>query len=171
MLINSFVANSSTVSVGDELTMTVTVANTGLGSVSDARVDMTIPSELSYVSGAVTAGADCTLTGATIISCDLGDLAASATNTVTVVVDAVAAGEISVDAQFAAIESDTDASNNSAVLSLIINAAATDGTDTTSSGSSSGGFCSYQPGGRFDPLLPLMVLLSLGYLWHRRVKP
>lgn len=168
MLINSFEASATTVSVGDEVTMTVTVANTGPGAVSDARVDVIIPSELNYVSGSVTGGADCTLTGTTIISCDLGDLAASATNTVTVAVGAVATGDISVNAQFTAIESDTDASNNSAALSLIINPAAAD--DTTSSSGSSGGFCSYQPGGRFDPLLPLMVLLSLGYLWRRRVK-
>lgn len=170
MLINSFEADATTVSVGDEVTMTVTVANTGPDPVSDARVDVIIPTELSFVSGSVTAGADCTLTGATIISCDLGNMAATESGTVTVVTEAVTVGEISVDAYFAAIESDSDATNNSQQLSLTINAATADDTSTTSSGSSGGGFCSYQPGGRFDPLLPLMALLSLGYLWRRRVK-
>jgi len=41
-------------------------------------------------------------------------------------------------------------------------------TTTTSSGSSGGG-CSYSANGRFDPALPALVLLALGYMgWSRR---
>jgi len=37
-------------------------------------------------------------------------------------------------------------------------------------GGDSGGLCSYDPNGRFDPVLPLLVMLSLIYLaWRRRV--
>ncbi|MFC1588876.1 choice-of-anchor Q domain-containing protein [Pseudomonadota bacterium] len=39
-----------------------------------------------------------------------------------------------------------------------------------SSGSSSGGFCSYHPDGRFDPVLPAIVLIGLIYVaWRRKV--
>jgi len=37
-----------------------------------------------------------------------------------------------------------------------------------SGGGSSGGLCSYDPNGRFDPVLPLLVMLSLIYLARRR---
>ena len=36
------------------------------------------------------------------------------------------------------------------------------------SGSSGGGWCSYNPNGRFDPVLPALVLLGLAYLGLRR---
>ena len=36
------------------------------------------------------------------------------------------------------------------------------------SSSDSGGWCSYNPNGRFDPILPLLVLIGLGYLGLRR---
>ena len=43
-------------------------------------------------------------------------------------------------------------------------------TPPSSGGGSSGGLCSYDPNGRFDPVLPLLVMLSLIYLaWRRRV--
>jgi hypothetical protein len=34
--------------------------------------------------------------------------------------------------------------------------------------SDSGGWCSYNPNGRFDVVLPLLVLIGLGYLGLRR---
>jgi len=36
--------------------------------------------------------------------------------------------------------------------------------------SDGGGFCSYKPNGRFDPLLPGMLIMALGYLGWRRAK-
>jgi CSLREA domain-containing protein len=43
-------------------------------------------------------------------------------------------------------------------------------TPPSTGGGSSGGLCSYDPNGRFDPVLPLLVMLSLIYLaWRRRV--
>ncbi len=36
--------------------------------------------------------------------------------------------------------------------------------------SSSGGLCSYNPNGRFDPVLPGLVLIGLAYLGLRREK-
>jgi hypothetical protein len=36
-----------------------------------------------------------------------------------------------------------------------------------SSGTGGGG-CSYNPSGHFDPLLPIMILLAMFYLWRRR---
>jgi len=36
--------------------------------------------------------------------------------------------------------------------------------------SDGGGFCSYNPGGRFDPVLPGMLIMALGYLGWRRAK-
>jgi hypothetical protein len=38
-----------------------------------------------------------------------------------------------------------------------------------SSGSSDGGFCAYHPNGRFDPVLPAIVLIGLAYAaWRRK---
>jgi hypothetical protein len=49
---------------------------------------------------------------------------------------------------------------------------ATDTVDTgyvaPGSGDSDSGWCSYNPNGRFDPVLPLLVLIGLGYLGLRR---
>jgi hypothetical protein len=41
-------------------------------------------------------------------------------------------------------------------------------TDPSDLISESGGFCSYNPNGRFDPVLPALVLIGLGYLGLRR---
>lgn len=41
-------------------------------------------------------------------------------------------------------------------------------TSTTSGGSSGGGGCTYNPDAKFDPIFPILILLSFLYLWRNR---
>ena len=83
---------------------------------------------------------------------------------VVVVLRADEAGRVAdVSASVDAKQRDPDESNNTVMASVTITSAPT-------GGGSSGGLCSYDPNGRFDPVLPLLVMLSLIYLaWRRRV--
>ena len=68
-----------------------------------------------------------------------------------------------VSASVDAKQRDPDESNNSVAASVTI-------TSAPVSDDGNGGLCSYDPNGRFDPVLPLLVMLSLIYLgWRRRV--
>jgi len=170
MVLNSLALSATDITVNDELTITSAAVNTGPGSITSARLDVVIPEELEFVSGTIDGGAACTLIGDYIISCAIGDMAATASASITVVAKAIDGGSISVSAQFSAIESDNDTSNNGLTAALTINALPVVNDTTTSSGSSGGGFCSYNPKGQLDLVLPALLLLSLGYLGFRRTK-
>jgi len=95
------------------------------------------------------------------VFCQLGDLAvAGPTINVAVVGRGNLAGAVAnISATAEAKQLDPDESNNSATVSVTI---------TTASSSDGGGFCSYQPNGKFDPILPLLVLIGLIYLVRKR---
>ena len=170
MVLNSLALSATDITVNDNVTITSAAVNTGPGSITSARLDVVIPEELEFVSGTIDGGAACALIGDYIISCAIGDMVATASTGVTVVAKAIDDGSVSVSAQFSAIESDNDTSNNSLTAALTINALPVVDNTTTSSGSSGGGFCSYNPKGQLDLVLPALLLLSLGYLGFRRTK-
>jgi CSLREA domain-containing protein/uncharacterized repeat protein (TIGR01451 family) len=154
-------ANTSRVVVGNEVTVTFTVANLGADDATNVRLGGVVPPEASLVSATPDNGTTCTQSGADVL-CELGNLAVAgpAINVVAVFradqVGTVADVSASVDAT----ERDPDASNNSVTASVTIVAA--------SSGGDSG-WCSYNPNARFDPVLPGLVLAALAYLgWRLR---
>ena len=157
-------ADSSSVVVGNEVTVTFTVANLGADDATEVSLFGTIPAEASLVSALPDNGGTCTPDGA-YVSCELGNLAvAGPTVNVVVVMRAdltgVAGTVVDVSATAAAKQLDPDEANNTISASVTI----------TTARRSNGGLCSYQPDAVFDPLLPMMVLIGFAYLvWRRRV--
>jgi uncharacterized repeat protein (TIGR01451 family) len=68
---------------GAQLTYTITVTNTAGFTVNGITVTDTLPANTTFVSATSTAG---TCTGTTTITCNIGDLAAGATVTITIIV-------------------------------------------------------------------------------------
>ena len=159
-------ANTSTVVVGNEVTVTFTVANLGADDATDVSLFGTIPAVASLVSATPDNGTTCTQSGADVF-CELGNLAvAGPTINVVVVMRADLTGVVGtvvdVSATAAAKQLDPDEANNTISASVTITAVPT-------SSSSDSGWCSYNPDARFDPVLPGLVLAGLAYLgWRLR---
>jgi hypothetical protein len=169
----SATANATSVVVGNQVTVTFTVANLDdpLSDVdgdlaTEVRLYGTIPPEATLISATPDNGTTCTQTDADVV-CALGDLAvAGPAINVAVVLRADEAGRVAdVSASADAQQRDPDEANNTIMASVTITSA-----PVPQPSSDSGGLCSYDPNGRFDPVLPLLVMLSLIYLaWRRRV--
>jgi uncharacterized repeat protein (TIGR01451 family) len=155
-------ANATSVVVGNQVTVTFTVANLGADDATEVRLGGTIPPEATLISATPDNGTTCTQTGADVL-CVLGNLAvAGPTINVVAVLRADEAGRVAdVSASVDAKQRDPIESNNTVTASVTITSVPTGGSD-------SGGLCSYDPNGRFDPVLPLLVMLSLIYLARRR---
>ena len=157
-------ANTSTVVVGNEVTVTFTVANLGADDATDVSLFGTIPAVASLVSATPDNGTTCTQSGADVF-CELGNLAvAGPTINVVVVMRADLTGVVGtvvdVSATAAAKQLDPDEANNTISASVTITAVPT-------SSSSDSGWCSYNPDARFDPVLPGLVLAGLAFLGWR----
>ena len=153
-------ADRSSVVLGDQVTVTFTVANLGADDATNVRLGGTIPSEVSLVSATPDNGTTCTQSGADVL-CELGNLAVSgpAINIVTVLRADQAGTVADISASVDAKQQDPVESNNSVTASVTI----------TSGSSSSGCSCSSSPDGSVDPLLPGLLLASLIYLgWRLR---
>jgi uncharacterized repeat protein (TIGR01451 family)/CSLREA domain-containing protein len=163
-------ANTNSVVVGDEVTVTFTVANLGADDATDVSLFGTIPAEASLVSATPDNGSTCTLSGADVF-CELGNLAvAGPTINVVAVLRAdlvgVAGTVIDVSATADAKQRDPDISNNTVAASVTITSSPATPPPT---GGGDSGWCSYNPDARFDPLLPGLVLAGLAYLgWRLR---
>jgi uncharacterized repeat protein (TIGR01451 family) len=148
--------------LGNNVTATFTVTNQGADDATNVVFGTTLPSQVSLVSATPDNGTTCTQSDSGV-RCELGNLAVagSAVNVVLVMkAELAGAGGTATDvtAGVEADQRDPDASNNSATASFTIKA---------SSSSSGGGFCSYHPNGKFDPVLPGLVFVSLLYLmWN-----
>jgi hypothetical protein len=95
------------------------------------------------------------------VTCNIGDLDGTSSATVTLTLNGTTAGEATVTAT---VTSDTDdgadPNNTASVLTRI---------GSTSGGGDSGGLCSYNPKGRFDPVLPALLLIGLALIVWRRL--
>jgi hypothetical protein len=142
--------------------VTVTITNGSVDSDSSVvLVTDALPSIVTFVSASTTTGT-CAEAGG-VVTCTIGDLDGTSSVTVTLTLTASAAGDATVTASVTSTaEPDAGAEPNNSASVLTKIAAA-------SSGGGGGGFCSYQPNGRFDPVLPLMVLIGLIYLARRRM--
>ena len=156
----SATADRSSVVLGGQVTVTFTVANLGEDDATNVRLGGTIPPEASLVSATPDNGSTCTQSGADVL-CELGNLAvAGPAINVAVVMRADQARTIAdVSASVEAKQLDPDKTNNAVTASVTINVA--------TSSDDGGGFCSYNPGGKFDPILPMLVLIGFAYLMRR----
>jgi uncharacterized repeat protein (TIGR01451 family) len=106
------------VTVGSDLTYTMTVRNGGPDSASGVSVSDTIPSGTSYVSASTSQGS---CSGTSTVTCNLGSLANGATATVRVVVRPNVAGTLSNNANVSSSSSDPSSGNNSASATTTVN--------------------------------------------------
>ena len=164
LLISGLTASADPVTVGDQLTLSINITNTGPDSVSDSRLELTLPPQLDFVSGQVTGGATCTESVGTV-TCLIGNLGFPATASITIVTQADTEGTALLAAIVSALEVDVDNGNNSEQTSVTINPAAV--APTASSNSSGGGGCSLSRTSALDPLLPILFLIAGGRLGRK----
>jgi uncharacterized repeat protein (TIGR01451 family) len=98
------------VTVGSNLTYTITVTNNGPSGATGVTVSDSLPSGVTFVSATPSQG-NCS--GTTTISCGLGSLSNGGSATVTIVVTPTQAGGISNTATVTRNETDPDLTNNS----------------------------------------------------------
>jgi uncharacterized repeat protein (TIGR01451 family) len=108
------------VTVGNNLTYTITVTNNGPSAATGVTVSDTLPPGETFVSVTPSQGS---CTGTSAISCALGSLANGASATVTLVVTPTQTGGISNTASVAANEFDPNLNNNSDTQVTTVNAA------------------------------------------------
>jgi uncharacterized repeat protein (TIGR01451 family) len=108
------------ITVGNNLTYTIRVANQGANDASSVVVTDTLPSsDLDFVSATASSGT-CNKSGNTI-SCDLGQVNAGTTATATIVVKTKKTGTVSNTASVASPD-DTNAANNQATATTTVTA-------------------------------------------------
>lgn len=139
--------------VGRNTDISVTIKNLGPNDASGVKVTGVLPSMLSFVQGI-----GCAEDAPGFVTCEVGGVANGASVDVVFEVKAEAIGIAEVTAILDADQVDTDPSDNSGTVGIEVIAVSTD---------DGGGFCSYHADGRFDPLMPALVLLSLVYLAYR----
>ncbi len=147
-------ASPASLNIAGVSTVSVSVLNRGPSVATGVQLSGLMPSIVSFVQGV-----GCTEVGG-VITCDVGALAADATADVVFEVKAESAGTAIVTATVTADQVDSDPSDNSGSVTIGITAASSD---------SGGGFCSYHPNGRFDPVLPALILMALAFLGYRRL--
>lgn len=102
---------------GNNFTYTIQVRNQGVNDASAVVVTDTLPSQVSYVSSATTAGT-CSRAGSTV-TCNLGQVNAGITVTATIVVEAKKSGTASNTASLTSVD-DTNAANNQDTETTVI---------------------------------------------------
>lgn len=105
------VADQQEVSIGDNVTYTITVTNNGPGTATGVTMTDNLPAELSFVSATPSQGT-CT-NNVNLVTCDLGSLLEGSTATVIMVATVVAEGTITNTTIITHNEPDPDPSNNS----------------------------------------------------------
>jgi uncharacterized repeat protein (TIGR01451 family) len=107
------------VTVGNNLTYTVTVKNNGPSGATGVTMTDSLPGTVTFVSATPSQG-NCT--GTATVTCNLGSLTNGASATITIVVTPTQAGGISNTARVAANEADPNTNNNSATEPTTVNA-------------------------------------------------
>ncbi len=106
------------VTVGSNLTYTITVTNNGPSAANGVTVTDTLPANVTFVSVTPTQGS---CSGTSTVTCNLGPLANGANATVTIVVTPTIAGGLSNTAAVTAIETDPNTANNTATAVTTVN--------------------------------------------------
>ena len=117
-------AQPNPVTVQSNLTYTISVTNNGPDTAKGVAVNQTLgPGEI-FVTGTASQGS-VTASGGTV-SCNLGNMSAGSNATVTVVVSPTATGAVFSTATVSSSVTDTDPSNNSATVGVLVNPALAD---------------------------------------------
>jgi uncharacterized repeat protein (TIGR01451 family) len=111
------------VTVGNNLTYTITVSNNGPETATGVILTDTLPSSVTYVSATSTLGS-CSESGNTV-TCNIGTLSNGASATVTIVVTPITAGTITNNATVTCNETDSNPSNNTATATTTVNTSPT----------------------------------------------
>lgn len=112
-------AAPDTISVGENLTYTLTVNNSGPSAATGITVTDTLPAGVTFVTASTSHGF---CSGTVPVNCSLGSLANGASATVTIVVKPTTAGIISNTASVTAAETDSDLANNTATAQTTVSA-------------------------------------------------
>jgi hypothetical protein len=149
-----------TVVVGNNYTVTVTIANGAVDSDTNVKlVTDALPSTVTFVSATAADGSVNTCAEVSgVVTCTIGELDGTSSATVILTLTASATGDATIAASVTSTgepDASADPNNTASVLTKVTSA---------SSGGGGGGFCSYHPNGKFDPVLPGMVFMSLFYL-------
>ncbi|MGH9349394.1 MAG: PxKF domain-containing protein [Vicinamibacterales bacterium] len=120
------IARPATVIVGDDLTYTLTIANAGEDTATNVVVTEDLPAPIVVVTIQASQGSCDLPPGATAITCRLGDLAAGATATVTIVVTPTEPGLIVNSASVASDTFDPSTGNNFATAGNTVRARVAD---------------------------------------------
>jgi uncharacterized repeat protein (TIGR01451 family) len=107
------------VTVGSNLTYTITVKNNGPSGATGVTMTDSLPGTVTFVSATPSQG-NCT--GTATVTCSLGSLSNGASATVTIVVTPTQAGGLSNTATVTGNEADPNTSNNSATQPTTVNA-------------------------------------------------
>jgi len=108
------------VTVGNNLTYTITVKNNGPSGATGVTITDSLPATVTFVSATPSQG---TCTGTATVTCGLGSLTNGSSATVTIVVTPTQAGSLSNTATVAGNEADPNTNNNSATEPTTVNAA------------------------------------------------
>jgi uncharacterized repeat protein (TIGR01451 family) len=110
-------ASPNPVSVGQPLTFTITITNNGPSPASGVSLADPLPANVTFVSATASQG-NCSAA----VNCTIGNLASGATATVTLVVRPTAFGTVTNVATVSAAQTDPIATNNTASVTVPINA-------------------------------------------------
>ena len=113
-------ASPDPVLVGDQLTYTATVADTGPMGAPDATLRETLPAGVTFVSATASQGSCAQAQGG--VTCGLGAIAKGANATATVVVSPTQTGALAISAAVSGTRQDPNQSNDSATAQAIAQA-------------------------------------------------
>ena len=111
--------NPDPVTLGSNLTYTVTVTNSGLDEATEVTVTDTLPSSVTYMSATPSQGS--CLEGGGIVTCNLGNLSNGSQASITIVVTPMLAGLITNTVEVTANEPDPTPENNAFSENTLVN--------------------------------------------------
>lgn len=152
-------ATPAALNPGGISSVSITIANNGPNDATGVSLSGVIPSIVSFVQGV-----GCSEAGG-VITCDVGLLANGTSADVVFEVEANAVGTASVTATVIQDQMDLDPSDNSGTVDISITAAA-----VVTSSDDGGGFCAYNPKGKFDAVLPALALFAIASLGYRSLR-
>ena len=150
------------VMLGDQSDVTFTVTNNGPNTAYNARAAVFLPTGLRFRAVSISQGSCSYSSDDSAVKCNIGTMANGASVTGSVTVKTISTDSTTALVAVDAVERDSNAANDTASVSLPVQAPR----------SGSGGGCSYHPGSPFDPTLPAILFMGiLGLVtrgWLRR---